>query len=105
MEFRRRDGMIGCLLLAGALAAPAPGWGGQPPAELPEGYIQVLPRGRIPAVVEPVFVPAREAKIRDDAWVLGVVIDGEAHAYSLNLLNRHEVVNDTFGKRHVAAVW
>jgi hypothetical protein len=33
------------------------------------------------------------------------VIEGEAHAYSLNLLNHHEVVNDRFGDTPVAAVW
>jgi hypothetical protein len=49
-------------------------------------------------------VPAAEADLPDDAWVLGVVLGGEARAYSLNLLNRHEVVNDRIGERSVAAV-
>ena len=69
------------------------------------GVEQILPRGRIAAVFEPRFVTAAEAEIADDAWVLGVVIDGRAKAYSLNLLNRHEVVNDRFGDLPVAAVW
>lgn len=71
----------------------------------PPGVEQLLPRGRIAAVFEPVFVPAEEAKITDDAWILGVEIDGEARAYSLNLLNRHEIVNDRIGERSFAAVW
>jgi len=66
---------------------------------------QILPRGRIAAVFEPRFVPAAEAEISDDAWVLGVVVDGQARAYSLNLLNRHEVVNDQIGEQKFAAVW
>jgi len=37
--------------------------------------------------------------------LLGVEIDGVAKVYRLNLLNRHEVVNDRFGDRPVAAVW
>ena len=65
----------------------------------------MLPRGAIPAVFQPVFVTADSADIPDDAWVLGVEIEGEAHAYSLNLLNHHEIVNDRFGDRPVAAVW
>ena len=65
----------------------------------------LLPRGAIPAVFDPVFVPADSAVIPDDAWVLGVEINGVAHAYSLNLLNHHEIVNDRFGDRPVAAVW
>jgi carotenoid cleavage dioxygenase-like enzyme len=71
----------------------------------PDGVTVLLPRGGIPAVFEPTFVTAAEADIPDDAWVLGVAIDGNAHAYSLNLLNHHEVVNDHFGDLPVAAVW
>lgn len=73
--------------------------------ELPPGVEQILPRGRIAAVFEPRFVSAAEAEISDDAWILGVVIDGQARAYSLNLLNRHEVVNDRIGEQKFAAVW
>ena len=77
----------------------------QPTEELPEGVVQLLPRGRIAAVTEPTFVSADDAEIPDDAWVLGVEVDGEARAYSLNLLNRHEVVNDQVGEKNFAAVW
>lgn len=72
---------------------------------VPEGVKILLPRGGIPAVFEPHFVSATEAMISDEAWVMGVVIDGEAHAYSLNLLNSHEVVNDRLGGVPIAAVW
>ncbi len=51
------------------------------------------------------FVAAAEAELPDDAWVLGVAVDGQAKAYSLNLLNRHEVVNDRIGETAYAAVW
>lgn len=71
----------------------------------PAGVEQILPRGGIPAVFAPRFVPAAEARLPDDAWVLGVVVEGEAKAYSLNLLNRHEVVNDRSGGTAFAAVW
>ncbi len=71
----------------------------------PEGVEQLLPRGRIAAVTEPTFVAAAEADIPDDAWVFGVAIGDEAKAYSLNLLNHHEVVNDRFADLPVAAVW
>ena len=72
---------------------------------LPPGVEQILPRGRIAAVVEPQFVSASEAEISDDAWILGVVIDNQPKAYSLNLLNSHEVVNDRSGDTAFAAVW
>ena len=71
----------------------------------PRGVEMILPRGGIAAVFQPVFVSASDAKITDDAWVLGVVVDGVAKAYSLNLLNRHEIVNDRVGDNSFAAVW
>ena len=71
----------------------------------PEGYRQMIPRGRIAAVNAPTYVPASEADIKPSSWVLGVVIDGQARAYSLNLLNVHEVVNDSIGDTNYAAVW
>ena len=73
--------------------------------ELPQGVEQILERGKIAAVFNPQFVVAEDAEIADDAWVLGVAIDGQARAYSLNLLNRHEVVNDRIGDKSFAAVW
>lgn len=73
--------------------------------DLPPGVEQIIPRGKIAAVFAPEFVPAAEAEISDDAWILGVELDGQAHAYSLNLLNRHEVVNDRIGETAFAAVW
>ncbi len=89
-------------LLAGILPA-TPATARQ--QEVPEGYVQILERGGIPAIDDPVYVPAAEAQIRDEAWVLGVVIEGQARAYSLELLNSHEVVNDTIGDTDFAAVW
>lgn len=74
-------------------------------AELPDDFKQILPRGAIAAISNPEFVTADDAEIADDSWVLGVVIDGQPRAYSLNLLNHHEVVNDNIGNTPFAAVW
>lgn len=68
-------------------------------------FEQILPRGGIAAITHPQFVPAQKADVDKDSWILGVVIDGQARAYSLNLLNRHEVVNDQIGSKAFAAVW
>ena len=73
--------------------------------ELPEGVEQILERGKIAAIFNPEFVTAEEAEIADEAWILGVEIEGQSRAYSLNLLNRHEVVNDQIGDKTFAAVW
>ena len=68
-------------------------------------FEQILDRGRIASIDEPEFVSAAAAGIADDAWVLGVVVDGEARAYSLSLLNSHEIVNDEVAGQPIAAVW
>ena len=70
-----------------------------------DDYQQILPRGAIAAITEPQYVRAEEADIDDDSYVLGVVINGQPRAYSLNLLNSHEVVNDKIGDQAYAAVW
>ena len=91
--------------LAGALLAATAAAAAEPPAQRPPEFQQIIPRGRIASVDAPEFVAAGEAQIPDDAWVLGVAIEGEARAYSLNLLNHHEVINDRVGERTFAAVW
>ena len=88
-------------LIAGTLPAEV----SQAMQQQPAGYQQLLPRGRIASIDDPIYVRADEAQIRDEAWVLGVVIDGQARAFSLELLNAHEVVNDSIGGVNFAAVW
>ena len=73
--------------------------------ELPSNFKRLLPRGRIAGIRKPSYVSAVDARIRPDAWVLGVEIEGQTRAYSLNLLNSYEVVNDTIGTTPFAAVW
>ena len=67
----------------------------------------VLPLDAIPAIRAPEFVSgeAADAQMQPDEPVLGVVIAGEAHAYSLWQLDHHEIVNDTVGGRAIAATW
>lgn len=71
----------------------------------PEGFEQILRRGSIAAIDDPVYVAAEDARIPDAGWVLGFVIGGRAFAYSVNLLNAHEVVNDKVDDHAFAAVW
>ncbi len=89
----------GCVVLV--LAAAANAQSDTPPP----GVKQVIPRGSIPAIFDPQFVPAGSAEIPDSAWVLGVEINGQAKAYDLNLLNNYEIVNDVVGGKPVAPTW
>lgn len=60
----------------------------------------------IPAIDEPQFVPASEARfMRDDEPVVGVVAGGVAKAYSTWHLDHHEIVNDTLAGKPVAVTW
>ena len=65
----------------------------------------LLPYDAIPAITDPQFVPASAAKLDADAPVIGVTLNGESHAYSLYLLNGHEIVNDVVGGQNIATTW
>ena len=69
--------------------------------------ITVLGKDAIPAILDPQFISAAEAvsQMQPSERVLGVSINGEHRAYPLNLLSRHEVVNDTVGGKPVAVTW
>ena len=73
--------------------------------ELFDNFQLLLLRGQIPAIFEPKYVTADEADIDENSWVFGVVIEGQPRAYSLNILNHHEIVNDHVGESNFAVVW
>ena len=68
---------------------------------------RVLPVGAIPAIDDPTFVSGAAANAQMSAGepVLGVVLDGEARAYSLWQLDAHEIVNDEIKGTAIAATW
>ena len=72
-----------------------------------EDVYQLLPVGAIPAIDDPEFVSGADAdrQMRSDEPVLGLVIGGEARAYSLWQLDAHEIVNDEIDGRAIAATW
>lgn len=55
------------------------------------------PKDGIPSIDEPIFDTAATTQFQDDDLVVGMVINGEAKAYPFNVLNWHEMVNDTVG--------
>ena len=65
----------------------------------------VLPKDAIRAILNPTFVPAAEAQVEDESSMIGVVLNGEAHAYSAVLLNSQEIVNDVVGGEKIATTW
>ena len=69
--------------------------------------VTVLPLDGIRAITDPDFVPAGEASrwMKSREQVIGLEINGEAKAYPINILSRHEIVNDVVGGGPVAITW
>ena len=65
----------------------------------------ILPFDAIPAITDPQFVSANDAKLDADAPVIGVTFNDDSRAYSLYLLNGHEIVNDVVGGLNIATTW
>ena len=65
-----------------------------------------VPLGGIPELNDPARVPAAQADwMVDDEIVLGVIANGQAVAYPLRILARHELANDTIGGEDLALVY
>lgn len=66
-----------------------------------------VPVGGIPALTDPQFVAARDAAkfLNGQSRVIGVVINGQARAYPVQILNYHELVNDHVGGRALLVSW
>lgn len=63
------------------------------------------PRDGIPAIDQPKFLTADQARfLKDNDRVLGIRLDGIAKAYPVRILNWHEIVNDAFGATGRVAV-
>ena len=60
-------------------------------------------------IVDAPFIPANEVddQVADNELVLGVVVDGQARAYPINMLTgpRREIINDRLGEHDIAATW
>ena len=74
--------------------------------------VTLLPFDAIPAIFNPTFVSVAEAqqggagkRYSPDEKILGIEINGDVRAYSVPMLSRHEVVNDTVGGVPVAVTW
>ena len=67
----------------------------------------VIPRDRIPAILEPEFLDAGAAveAYSEFEQVLGLSINGDHRAYPIPYLSRHEIVNDVVGGKPVAVTW
>lgn len=109
---RRRVLNLGILVLAAAALAGAPAIHSLEAAQQGDGFDlsrttvpreKLLaggpPRDGIPAIDAPHFVAVDQAAfLKGTDRVAGIVVDGEARAYPLKILDYHEAVNDRIGE-------
>ena len=77
-------------------------WGGVLIDDRPLGDLERCLRGCIPALDDPPVTSAAEGLwYPDDALVFGVTVNGESRAYPKNIMEVHEMVNDTLGGRRI----
>lgn len=68
-------------------------------------YTASLPRDAIVPVYEPQFVSPDDIELWPNELVMGVEINGEAHAYPIGLMREREMVNDVVGGVPVLVSW
>ena len=77
----------------------------------PKGYQHGIGKDTIPAIDEPEFVAIddlerlRKHRLDDSTSVLGYIHNGEAKAYPVRIMTRHELVNDVVGGKPVTVGW
>ena len=64
--------------------------------------IQYRGKDSRPAITEPEFVAAAEAKMAGGTKGIGVSINGDSRFYPLYVLQYHQIINDTCGGKPVA---
>ena len=64
------------------------------------------PRDGIPALTNPEFITAEDSNnLSPTDRVVGIVLNGQARAYPINILNWHEIVNDNIAGQRVAITY
>jgi len=69
--------------------------------------ISLIPKDAIQAILDPQFTSAESVlgRMSDTEQVIGVYINGDARAYPIKTLSRHEIVNDVVGGKSIAVTW
>ena len=76
----------------------------------PKNFNHGIGKDRIASLDAPEFIRVDDPRFMDmgiamETPVIGFVFEGEARAYPVHIMNRHELVNDTFGDTHLTVAW
>ena len=106
----------------GEQSGPGSRWYDFTGAPMPARDLQFgIGKDRIPSIDDPLFVASDDPRLKelpisayrpeetpktiDEIPVIGYVENGEARAYPVGLLDRHELVNDRIGGKPVTVGW
>jgi hypothetical protein len=69
--------------------------------------VTLLPRDAIPSIDHPTFydIEGANQEYEPDELVIGIELNGESRAYPIDLLSRHEIVNDEIQGKPIAVTW
>ena len=70
-----------------------------------EKVFSILAKDTLRSIDRPEFVKAANAGISPNTPVIGITDGKIAHAYSIHLLDLHEIVNDQIGAHPIAITW
>ncbi len=65
----------------------------------------ILEPDAIQAIDHPTFVASDRANAPDSTRVIGVAMNGEAHAFPIAYMSQVEIVNDRLGGGNIAITW
>ena len=65
----------------------------------------LAPNKVIPPLDNPPALPAKSAILPDETQVLGIVLDGQAHAWPMGILIPHHIINESIHSRPVTAAY
>lgn len=70
---------------------------------------RAVPRDHFEVLDDPPMVDAKTAEerelVKSEEPVIGIVLGGEAKAYPIAVMGRHELINDTCGGEPIAVSW
>lgn len=103
----KRLELFGPCLLALAAASCGLAQSGMTEEDYDRNARRAAPRDAFPVLDEPAMKSAPEADrfLFDSEPVIGLTIGGEARAYPISVMGRHELANDTCGGKPIAVSW
>jgi len=66
---------------------------------------QKVPKDAFPVFDDPKMTPASQSSLNDGELVIGVEVNGEAKAYPVSVMGRHELGNDVCGDTPITVAW